>query len=137
MKIICKRAVALLMLATIMLGCFAGCGKNTDDPQGTVPPATGKPVIEEEVTITVLTQRHNGTTTDADDLWFFKYMEYWFAQQGYSVTIKAQQTNQASTQTSLLLGTDNLPDLIWGISLDRSNVIQYATEEKMILDWTP
>lgn len=134
-----KRAIALLLASIMLMGILAGCSGNgsTNETKEPATQVTGKPVISEPVTLTVLTQRHNGTTTEASDLWFFKYMEYWFAEQGYDVTIEVQQTNEAGTQTSLLLGTNSLPDIVWAIKLSAANVMQYGTEEEIVLDWTP
>lgn len=134
MKKTYKRVLSLLVLFAMMLSVLAGCG-GKDKPGG--ENVSGVPEIDEPVTLTVLTQRHTGSTTDAGDLWFFKYMEYWFAEQGYDVTIKVQQTNEAAKQTSLLLGTNSLPDIVWGIGLGRSDIMQYGVEEEMVLNWTP
>lgn len=129
-----KRVLALTLAAVFVLGCLNGCGKKSNNKGREV---REKLEIDGPVTINILTQRHNSSTTDANDLWFFKYMEYWFAQQGYDVTLNVQQTNEAGKQVSLLLGTDSLPDLIWGISLGATDAYQYGVEEEMILDWTP
>lgn len=130
-----RRFLALALISVLLLGCFGGCGKKSNKGQSN---KTGQKLeIDGPVTINILTQRHNDSTTDAKDLWFFQYMEYWFAQQGYDVTINVQQTNEAQKQISLLLGTDSLPDLIWGITLGATDTSQYAMGEEMILDWTP
>ena len=135
------KIVALLLALVLMMGTFAGCGSKEEGEEVVEQlgeqESAGKPVINEPVTLNVLTTRHPGTTTDADDLWFFKYMELWFAEQGYDVTINVQQTNEAGQQISLLLGTDSLPDIIWGISLGRSDIVQYGVDEGMVLEWTP
>ena len=94
-------------------------------------------MADETIHISILTQRHTGATTEASDLWFFKYMEYWFAQQGISVKFDVQQTAEMSQQVSLLLGTDTLPDLMWASALTPSNAILYGMEDEMILDWMP
>ena len=130
-----RRFLALALTSVLLLGCFGGCGKKSKDSQGNK--GGQKLEIDGPVTINILTQRHNDSSTDANDLWFFKYMEYWFAQQGYDVTLKVQQTNEASKQLSLLLGTDSLPDVVWGIPLGTTDTYQYGMEEGMILDWTP
>ncbi len=140
MNTIFKRITAVLMLCTMVLGCFAACTPKpgTDDTKPSAPaPVTGKPVINEPVTLNILTIRHPGTSTDAGDLWFFKYMEYWFSQQGYDVTINVQQTADAAQQTSLLLGTDSLPDIMWAINIGRTDIMEYGVEQEMLLDWTP
>lgn len=158
-----KKALALLLTAVMVSGCLAGCGKDEgqvsasggsqseetqsggaeeegakeESQEESTEESAAKPVIDEPVTISILTRRHDGATSDAADLWFFKYMEYWFAEQGYDVTIEVQQTNEPATQVSLVLGTDSVPDLVWGIPAGRTNVVQYGIEEGILLDWTP
>ncbi len=129
-----KRLLCMLLALVLCVGSLAACGANSENNSN--DPNAGEQEIDGPVTIDILTQRHDGTTTDANDLWFFKYMELWFAEQGYDVTINVQQTNEAGTQVSLLLGTDSLPDLVWGIPLTRTNVVQYGIEDGMILDWS-
>jgi ABC-type glycerol-3-phosphate transport system substrate-binding protein len=123
-----------------MVGCFDGCNTSGSDGYETKPPqdlVLEKPVINEPVTISVLTSRHSGYTTEADQLWFFKYMEYWFEQQCYDVTFDVQQTTEAGTQASLLLNTNNLPDLMFGINISNTNIVKYGIEDTLLLDWTP
>ena len=135
-----KKSIALLLALVMLMGMLAGCGgKEEEEILAPIEAEqiSDKPVISEPVTLNVLTTRHPGTTTDADDLWFFKYMELWFAEQGYDVTINVQQTNESAQQISLLLGTDSLPDIIWGIPVSRTDIMQYAVEEGMLMEWTP
>lgn len=141
MKKTLTKVLALLMLAAMMVGCFAGCVVE-DDSNGTYETKehqmiTDKPVINEPVEISVLTTRHSGYTTDADQLWYFHYLEWWFEQEGYDVTFNVQQTTEGGTQTSLLLNTNSLPDLVFGINLSTANIIKYGIEDTLILDWAP
>ena len=98
---------------------------------------SSEPITTEPVTISILTQRHSTATNDASDLWFFKYMEYWFEQQGYDVTIEVTQTTETAQQKSLMLGTDSLVDVVWGIALGTDEAVLYGAEQGAILDWTP
>ncbi|MBQ8813537.1 MAG: extracellular solute-binding protein [Lachnospiraceae bacterium] len=140
-----KKWLALLLSLAVFAGCFTGCGSQQETPTDPAPSSGNSEVKETEtegksadpVTITVLTTRHNEATNDASDLWFFKYMEYWFAEQGYNVTIEVQQTMEEDQQIPLLLGTDSLPDVIWGPKLSETNTVQYGVEEGIVLDWTP
>ncbi|MBE6975982.1 MAG: extracellular solute-binding protein [Ruminococcaceae bacterium] len=139
MKKTLSKVLALLMLAAIMVGCFAGCGTG-DNEYETLPsqePVTDMPPTDVNYTISIMTQRHTGTTTEAEDLWFFKYMEYWFAQKGYNVDIQVTQNSDMSTQKSLLLNTNSLPDLMWSVNLKNTEIVKYAIEEGLILEWTP
>jgi len=150
-----KRFLALALAGLLTLGSLVGCstpdgGKETtkaqeqtkgsegtegQDNTTTEAATTGKPT--EPITISILTSRHSGATNNAEDIWFFKYLEYWLGEQGYDVTLDVQQTMEPDQQLSLMLGTDSLPDLIWGIDLTPNNAVIYGTEEKMLLDWTP
>lgn len=132
-----KRAVVLFLMLALVISCFSACGGKDGGDEKENLPVTELPEIDEPVTLTILTTRHTGATTDAKDLWFFKYMEYWFAQLGYDVTINVQQTTEVSQQESLLLSTDSLPDIAWGLGIGRTNIMKYGVEEGMLLDWTP
>ena len=126
-----KRFLSITLAAVCVLTCFIGC-----TPAEEVAPNTGLD-INEPVTLTILTTRHPEYTTEANELWFFKYMEWWYAQKGYDVTIEVQQTTEAGTQASLLLNTNALPDIMWSIPLSSTNTVTYAVEDTMVLDWTP
>ena len=139
MKKTLSKVLALLMLAAIMVGCFAGCGTGDEGYETLAPvdPVTEMPPKDQKYTIDIMTQRHTGTSTEAEDLWFFKYMEYWFAEQGYDVEINVTQSAEIKTTKSTLLNTDNLPDIMWSVNLTNPEIVKYAMEEKMILEWTP
>ena len=131
--------VLVLMLACIMLlGTFAGCAGD-DDNRGPVEVRDPykEPITTEPITITIMTKRHNGTTNNAEDLWFFKYMEYWYAQYGYNVTINVAQAGDPTEQTLLLLGSDSLPDIMWGMDLSEATAMAYGVEDNLILDFAP
>ena len=142
-----KKVLSLLLAVIMLIGCFTACGEGGDETGSGATNASGeidtaaqiteKPVINEPVTLSILTQRHAASTTDVSELWFFKYMEYWFAQQGYDVTINVQQTNEASQEKALLLGTDTMLDIVWGITLGKTNAALYGEEEEMLLNWAP
>ena len=92
----------------------------------------------ESTTIKILTTRNNkAATNEARDLWWFRYLEYWLNEQGYNVTLDITQSMEPQQQISLMLGTDSLPDLIWGIGLTATQAVMYGVGEGMILDWSP
>lgn len=143
-----KRILAIVLTVVMLAGCLAGC--NQGEPEqtknttaGTVDTqapteSTGKVIHDEPIEITILTTRHSNATNDANDVWFFQYLETWLAEQGYTnVTINASQTDSYNDQIALLLGTDSLPDLVWGCNLSEANAVVYGAGEDMILDWTP
>ena len=139
MKKTLSKVLALLMLAALMVGCFAGCGTDGDGYEMLESQAAIEemPPKDKEYTISIMTQRHTGYDNDASELWFFKYMEYWFAEQGYTVNIEVQQSNEISQTKSLALNTNTLADIYWAVELKNEEIVRYAMEEGMILEWTP
>ena len=154
-----KRLLACLLSLTMIAPSLMGCGQESTEKESTVKESTvkendqtssavkdqsveaeqpddGKPVITEPVTISILTTRSRERPTDAKDLWFFKYLEYWLNEQGYDVTLDVTQTMEPDTQMPLLLGSDSLPDIVWGIGLSAVDAVTYGTGGQ-ILDWTP
>ena len=151
-----KKIAAVLTAGMLVMGAMAGCGQKesaeettgakseekaegtqeTEQSETTEEEAFSHPVTTEPITISILTQRHTDTTNNAEDVWFFQYLEWWLKEEyGYNVTIDIQQTNEPEQQISLLLGTDTLPDLIWGIPLSPSNAVIYGDGQGMLLDW--
>lgn len=154
-----KRCLAILLAAMLVAGCLTGCGQNDGQGSGQTQqssqqdessqeqsreqePSSGEgtsktPIVTEPVTVSILTCRHEGTTNGADELWFFKYLEYWLSEQGYDVTIDVQQTEEPETAIQLMLNTNSLPDLVWGAGINATNMVKYGATEHIILDWTP
>lgn len=153
-----KRYLSLLLACGLMTLSLAGCGQSNENQSSEKQTIEAQsqasshadttasssetenvkqPVTTEPITISIMTKRHSNATNNAEDIWFFQYLEYWLGEQGYDVTIEVQQTTEPDQQISLMLGTDSLPDLVWGIELSTSNAVVYGAEESMILDWTP
>lgn len=150
-----KRSWALLLAGVLSASCLSGCGqsniKQEETQKQTESPSVlenstevsqetetqGGPITTDPITISILTGRMSNATNDADDIWYFKYLEWWMNEQGYNVTIDVQQTSEMNQQLSLLLGTNSLPDLIWGTHLTEDYAVMYGQGEGMILDWTP
>ncbi len=141
-----KRFGAMMLATALTIGSLGGCGQSGNEEKQTQ--AEGTQLSEsiegekesnttEPITISVMTTRHDNATNDANEVWIFKYLEYWLREQGYNVTIDAQQTMDTAQQVPLLIGTDSLPDLMWGIQLDPSDEVTYGQDEGMILDWAP
>ncbi len=144
-----KKIVSLLLAFVMVVGMLAACNTNKPvetqpkETQGNKPaetqPAETEPAVDktQPLELEIMVSRHTDTTNDASDLWFFKYLDWWLKEQGWTnVTIKATQLSE-SDQLSLMLATDSIPDLILGPSLNKSNSVIYGTGEKMIMDWAP
>lgn len=96
-----------------------------------------KPDISEPVTLNILTARGLGTADNTKDLYWFRWLEYWLKEQGYDVTINVEGVTDAADAISLRLGTGDLPDLVWGITLGATDSVKYGVGENMILNWSP
>lgn len=93
---------------------------------------------DKPITISILMNRHvESGKNEAEDLWFFKYLEHWLAEQGHNVQFELEQTLDPDQRVSLMLGTNNLPDLMWSLPIDNTEIVLYGPGEKMLLDWTP
>ena len=136
MNKIVRRILAITLLAMLVIGCFSGCA--TDErPEVTLATKNADGLYTTDpVTLTVMVNRHPEAATTADEVWYFQYIEWWFAQQGYDVTIEVQDATEKSA-ISLLLNTDNLPDIVWAHGLSNEEIMRYGVEEQMLLDWTP
>ena len=146
-----NRFWSLLLIGAMAVGSLVGCGDQesshvaststdvaTSESSTVVSEETQTgPITTEPIEISILTTRTSLATNDAEDIWFFKYLEWWMNEQGYNITIKVQQTLETAQQISLALGTDSLPYIVWGINLSNSNAVAFGAEEGMILDWTP
>ena len=131
-----KRILAMTLLAMLLVGCFSGCYTENERPEVTVATKNEDGLYTTDpVTLTVAVGRHPEALTSADQIWYFKYMEWWFAQKGYDVTINVQDSNRE--QINLMLNTDTMPDIVWAISMSTTDTVKYGVEEHMLLDWTP
>ena len=139
MKKVFVRILVLVLACVMLMSTIAGCGIKDDRNDGpvNVRDPYKEPITTDPVTITIMTQRHAGVTNNAEDLWFFKYMEYYLAQYGYNVTIDVQQTGDGATQTLLLLGSDSLPDILWGLALSNPTQIKYGVDDNLVLNLDP
>ena len=136
MRKILKKILAVTLTAILIMGCFAGCGTENDRPTVTLATKNEDGLYTTDpVTLNIVVNRHPEATTTADEIWIFHYLEYWFAQQGYDVTINVLDSNRS--QVNMLLNTDTLPDIVWAHSLSNAEIVRYGVEEHMLLDWTP
>ena len=138
MKKTLSKVLVLLMLAAIMVGLFAGCGSDTDGYEmlESQEPVVEMPPKDKDYTIKIKTGRHAGYDNDANDLWFFKYMEYWFSQKGYNVDIQVEAVSDTNQDIALGFGSDSLADLYWGVKLKNEQIVRFAMEEGMVLEWS-
>ena len=150
-----KRFLSLLLAGIMTTGCLTGCGQSGKEQESTQKSesktveqsastsqtsevsqeAAKHPITTEPITISILTSRQSGTTKDASELWCYKYLEWWMNQQGYNITLDVEQTFEPE-QLSLMLATDNMPDVVMGFQLMPADLVKYGYGEGMFLDWT-
>ena len=110
-----RKIWALLLAGIMTAGCLTGCGKSVSTKENvtqskeasigeaskagtettekaTQEEAKKEPITTDPITISILTTRHTTATNDANELWYFKYLEWWMAQQGYDVTIEGRRS---------------------------------------------
>lgn len=147
-----KHVFTMLFVLGMVAGCFSGCGQTQEDSTSSEKVSDKEIVQSEEkvteseelnitepITIEIYSKRQDGDTNDANELYIFNYLEHWLADQGYDVTIEATAPptdDEAQQQLSIMMGTGDLPDMVW-YGIDPKDVVTYGMEEKMLLDWTP
>lgn len=111
-----KKLVTLL-LAIVMLLALSAAAFADDKP-----------------TISILTTRQTAGTNDINELWFFKHLA-----DKFNVNLELEQSFEDSRdqRISLMFGSADLPDIIWGINLDTTKIMTYGQEEQLLLDFTP
>ncbi len=158
-----KSLLAVSLVLAMLLGSMTGCGKaGGESSSSTDEKASGQEKAEksteektsseqesgkqeeavssEPFTIQILTNLASvSTQEDANNLYIFRYLEYYLKQKGYDVTLNVEAMTDPGEQLSLLLNSGDLPDVIWGDpgSLSNVNAVKYGAEEGMLLDWTP
>ncbi len=77
---------------------------------------------------------------DPDNLWWWTYAESRLAQMGYNVTLNVTGSLNGAELTqgvAMRLGSDSLPDIMWGIGLSGSQAVLYGDTDGIIMDLTP
>lgn len=151
-----KRVLSMLLVLAMVIGCLAGCGSketsressetvkssaesSKEAAKDTAKDAADGPITTDPITISILLlpPYNSFDQVNGDELWFFKYLEWWMNDQGYNITLEVTNATEVEQQLSLMLASDNLPDLIWGPELSTENAVLYGAGEGMILDWSP
>ena len=111
MKVTLKRMALILALCMALSGLLI---------------SLAEPLTTEPITIRILTKRESYSTLDnTNELWAFRYLEYYMRQKGYDITIEAESVAEPADQIALRLGADNLPDLVIAIAPTAAQVAVY------------
>lgn len=125
MRKVTKKGLSLF-LAAAMTFSMAGCGSNEAEPAGTAASAekggqteqpgenfnaTGMPIVNEPVTLTVLTTRWGNMGDSFTNNEFLKQLE---EESNVKIEWQVQSLNDWSEQKGILLADGELPDIIIG-----------------------
>jgi len=149
-----KKVLAKILVLAMAVGSFTGCGKeemssqessessqimqSSENVNNSEVVEQDGPITTDPITIDIYITWNASQKKDVKDLWFYQYLEWWINEQGYNVTLDVFTATDAEQQKSLMLASDDLPDLIiGGGSLSTANAVLYGAEEQMILDWSP
>lgn len=149
-----KRICAILLTGTMAVGSLTGCGgtegeiKNNSESKSSESEGsivadnteTEKKKLELDGPVTLRILAADDEGMDPDDVYIYKYLEWWLAEQGYDVTLDVTHTSSSDEweqQTSVAFGTGELPDMGWGYQLGTTKQVLYGETDQLLLDWTP
>ena len=146
------RILALVLVLVMALGIFAGCQQNTNP---TTKPNSGNnattagstsnlpsylkpgqfPLVEgEEITLDIGVMLHDNTE-DPTKTYQYKFIE---EVMGVKLNITYSfYTAQKAESISLMFADGDLPDMMIGMGLDASQIVQYGMVDEMLLDLKP
>ena len=142
MKNILKKAVFILVFVTVLiLPVFAGGGQSSSVSNSAAEqgyPAylnTGNtyPVVKQgnNITISILSRRQTQYGGEANDIWFWKWVEH---KMNIKTTIEQVLDAARNERKALLFASGDLPDLMMELSLSTSEIIRYGTTDKQLYD---
>lgn len=152
------RILALVLVLVMAIGVFAGCQKTPDTTtnkpagdgttagsgEGTTAGAVSNlpeylkvgqfPLVEgEEITLRVAIMCHDNCV-DPESTWGFKFLEEVV---GINIDLEYFYTGTKAESVSLMFADGDLPDLMIGMDLDSSQLVQYGVVDEMLLDIKP
>lgn len=134
-----KRVIALLLTATMAMACLTGCGgSGNEDTESKVKAtyehfnATGYPVVDEEITLTVMAPVDTSRSTGLNDNPIILEVE---ELTGVNLEFIEVSLTEWSEELSLTLASGDLPDIIAG-SMNSSD-LQSSIKAGTIIDLKP
>ena len=94
------------------------------------------PIVKdgEKLTVSVATKRSEQYGKDPDQQWFWIWSETY---SGIDFEVDQILSTAVDERKSLMFASGDLPDLLFGINLDTSELVRYGMGEGMLLDLTP
>ena len=126
-----KKILTLLLALLLTFSCtssLAAYNDHTDYVDWPIVPEG------ESVTVTVATLRSEQYGKDPEDQWFWIWSEQ---TSGIDFEVEQILSTAVEERKSLMFASGDLPDLLFGISLDTSELVRYGVGEGLLLDLSP
>lgn len=151
-----KRKIKALVAVGLVLAMLAGCGEqgvssNSETSSKEVSNATensdsieeskypeylnlesARPIVKdgEEITLKVAIQRASVAETPVDELWFVHFLK---EKMNINLEIEWLTTETVAERKSLMLASNDLPDILLDVSVTSDEFVKYGVEEGMFL----
>jgi len=116
-----KKFLAMLLALTMALAIFTGIAES------------------DAVELSVYCYYDSAKGIDPANLYWWRYAEARLAEQGYNVKLNVTggSGDEATQGKALRIGSDNLPDIMFGFTLTGPEIVLYGDNADMLLDLTP
>ncbi len=136
MKKVVPIALALLLALSLCSGALADPFTGTPVNPYDWRELTQWPVVGEgeSLEISILARRDDTYGIDAKDMWLWNFLP-----EATGITMHVEQVSNAAKEekVNLLLASNTLPDILWGLGLTTNQLVMYGQEEKLLLDVSP
>ena len=126
-----KKLVSFLLALVLVLSSVSALAAYNDHTD-----YVDWPIVKdgEKLTVSVATKRSEQYGKDPDQQWFWIWSETY---SGIDFEVDQILSTAVDERKSLMFASGDLPDLLFGINLDTSELVRYGMGEGMLLDLTP
>lgn len=126
-----KKLVSFLLALVLVLSSVSALAAYNDHTD-----YVDWPIVKdgEKLTVSVATKRSEQYGKDSDQQWFWIWSETY---SGIDFEVDQILSTAVNERKSLMFASGDLPDLLFGINLDTSELVRYGMGEGMLLDLTP
>ncbi len=140
-----KSWIAVAMAAVMLCGCGTTVSESTGTSEETGTDTAGvseypdylnlesqRPIVKdgEKITLRVLTQQPSNSHDDINEHWFVKFLE---EKMNVDLEIEELSGEALSERKSLMFAADDLPDLMFNVSLTANDIMKYGVAEEQLL----
>ncbi len=126
-----RRILGLLLVLSMVLTATAGYALYNDHTDYSQFPLVKE---GESVSISVASKRSEKYGNDPDKTWFWIWSK---AVTGIDFKVEQILTTAVAERKSLMFASGDIPDVLFGINLDTSELVRYGMTEGLLLDLTP